>query len=130
MTILAADSQVMTKTKELCEAIAGDSEYKELLAKVEHFLADEGAKLQFQSVQERGEELSQKRQVGLELSDGEVKDFESARDALMSNAVAREFGGGGHKNASGCSAVGRLEELKDIFRQKIMKQLDGAAGSG
>jgi cell fate (sporulation/competence/biofilm development) regulator YlbF (YheA/YmcA/DUF963 family) len=91
MTILAADSQVMTKTKELCEAIAGDSEYKELLAKVEHFLADEGAKLQFQSVQERGEELSQKRQVGLELSDGEVKDFESARDALMSNAVAREF---------------------------------------
>ena len=38
-----------------------------------------------------GEELSQQRQAGLELSDGEVKDIESARDALMSNAVAREF---------------------------------------
>jgi len=42
------------------------------------------------------------------------------------NAVAREFGGGGHKNASGCSAVGRLEDLKEIFRQRIIKQIDKA----
>jgi len=46
------------------------------------------------------------------------------------NAVAREFGGGGHKNASGCSAAGRLEELKAIFQQKITRQLDEAAGGG
>jgi len=44
------------------------------------------------------------------------------------NAVAREFGGGGHKNASGCSAVGPIETLKDTFRQKITRQLDGALG--
>ena len=42
------------------------------------------------------------------------------------NAVAREFGGGGHKNASGCSASGPIEELKDAFRRKITKQLDEA----
>ena len=46
------------------------------------------------------------------------------------NAVAREFGGGGHKNASGCSTAGRLEDLKAVFRQKITRQLDQAAGSG
>jgi len=40
------------------------------------------------------------------------------------NAVAREFGGGGHKNASGCGAVGQLEELKRVFQQKITAQLD------
>ena len=45
------------------------------------------------------------------------------------NAVAREFGGGGHKNASGCSAVGQLEELKQIFQQKITEQIEKAAGS-
>ena len=45
------------------------------------------------------------------------------------NAVAREFGGGGHRNASGCSAVGQLEALKDIFRQQVTRQLDGSAGS-
>jgi len=45
------------------------------------------------------------------------------------NAVAREFGGGGHKNASGCSAVGQLAELKQIFQQKITEQIEKAAGS-
>jgi phosphoesterase RecJ-like protein len=40
------------------------------------------------------------------------------------NAVAKEFGGGGHKNASGCSAVGRLDDLKAIFRDKIIRQID------
>ena len=45
------------------------------------------------------------------------------------NAVAMEFGGGGHKNASGCSAVGKLEDLKDLFRQKVTRQVDKAGGS-
>jgi len=89
--MLADDSQVIAKTKELCEAIAGDPEYKELLDRVERFLEDEGAKLQFQSVQERGEELQQKQSIGVELSDGEVQDFEAAREALLGNAVAKEF---------------------------------------
>lgn len=42
------------------------------------------------------------------------------------NAVAREFGGGGHKNASGCSASGPIEKLKTLFGQKITTQLDAA----
>jgi cell fate (sporulation/competence/biofilm development) regulator YlbF (YheA/YmcA/DUF963 family) len=91
MTMLADDSQVISKTKELCAAIASDPEYQSLLGKVERFLDDEAAKLQFQSVQERGQELQQKQSIGLELGDGEVKDFEAARDALLENAVAREF---------------------------------------
>ena len=40
------------------------------------------------------------------------------------NAVARQFGGGGHKNASGCSATGRFDDLKALFRQKIVEQID------
>jgi bifunctional oligoribonuclease and PAP phosphatase NrnA len=35
------------------------------------------------------------------------------------NAVAKQFGGGGHVNASGCGAKGRLEELKRIFEAKV-----------
>ena len=46
------------------------------------------------------------------------------------NAVAKEFGGGGHKNASGCNATGRLEDLKMLFRQKITAQIDKAVGGG
>jgi phosphoesterase RecJ-like protein len=43
------------------------------------------------------------------------------------NAVAKAFGGGGHKNASGCSATGRLEDLKALFQQRISEQIDKAS---
>jgi bifunctional oligoribonuclease and PAP phosphatase NrnA len=39
------------------------------------------------------------------------------------NAVAKAFGGGGHKNASGCSATGQLADLKLVFRDKILDQI-------
>jgi phosphoesterase RecJ-like protein len=45
------------------------------------------------------------------------------------NAVAREFGGGGHKNASGCSARGSVAALKSTFRDKILAQIDRAVVS-
>jgi phosphoesterase RecJ-like protein len=35
------------------------------------------------------------------------------------NAVAKEFGGGGHVNASGCGASGRLDDLKRVFEAKV-----------
>lgn len=42
------------------------------------------------------------------------------------NAVAREFGGGGHKNASGCTAHGTLPELKAIFAAKLTEAIERA----
>ena len=35
------------------------------------------------------------------------------------NAIAKEFGGGGHKNASGCSATGSLAELRSLFEDRL-----------
>jgi phosphoesterase RecJ-like protein len=43
------------------------------------------------------------------------------------NAIAKEFGGGGHKNASGCSATGKFEDLKLLFQRKLLQQIDAAA---
>jgi phosphoesterase RecJ-like protein len=42
------------------------------------------------------------------------------------NAVAKQYGGGGHKNASGCSATGKLEDLKVEFGRKICEQIEKA----
>ena len=42
------------------------------------------------------------------------------------NAVATQFGGGGHKNASGCGTTGRLADLKVLFEQKITRQIEKA----
>ena len=48
------------------------------------------------------------------------------------NAIAKEFGGGGHKNASGCSARGELTALQAIFERKIADAIEKAqpAASG
>jgi phosphoesterase RecJ-like protein len=45
------------------------------------------------------------------------------------NAVARQFGGGGHKNASGCSATGTYAALKPVFERKILEQIDRCTAS-
>jgi phosphoesterase RecJ-like protein len=45
-------------------------------------------------------------------------------------AIARELGGGGHKNAAGCSAKGTFEELKALFERKLLHQIDAAGMKG
>ncbi|HZP48311.1 MAG TPA: bifunctional oligoribonuclease/PAP phosphatase NrnA [Vicinamibacterales bacterium] len=44
-------------------------------------------------------------------------------------AVAKEFGGGGHKNAAGCTANGGIDTLQKIFIDKIERAIDGRAVS-
>jgi phosphoesterase RecJ-like protein len=44
------------------------------------------------------------------------------------NAIAKEFGGGGHKNASGCSARGELAALRTVFEKKIADAIEQASG--
>jgi phosphoesterase RecJ-like protein len=34
-------------------------------------------------------------------------------------AVAKEYGGGGHRNAAGCSARGHIDELRRVFTAKV-----------
>jgi len=91
MTMIAKESNVMSKTKELCDAIAQDIEFVTLQGQVERFLADDDAKLKYQSLHERGDELNQKQQAGVELSDKEIQEFEDARESLFSNEVASDF---------------------------------------
>jgi bifunctional oligoribonuclease and PAP phosphatase NrnA len=38
-------------------------------------------------------------------------------------AVAKEFGGGGHKNAAGCSVTGPIETLKSTFIEKVQRAI-------
>lgn len=90
-SLLAEDSPVISKTKELCAQIASDPSFLKLQANVERFLSDDSARLQYQSVHERGEELHHKQHAGVELGAAEIRDFESARDSLFANEVARDF---------------------------------------
>jgi phosphoesterase RecJ-like protein len=40
------------------------------------------------------------------------------------NAIAKEFGGGGHKSASGCGAQGTLPELRLLFERKLTEAIE------
>ena len=127
--MLTDNSQVMSKTKELCVAIAEDPEYKSLLEKVERFLEDDASKLQFQSIQERSHELGQKQQSGLELSAGEVEDFEVAREALMQNSVARDFMDAQQSLQSVQTAIGKyVGKTLELGRVPIAEDLADQGG--
>ncbi|MGJ8633240.1 MAG: YlbF family regulator [Luteolibacter sp.] len=91
MSMLAERTSIISKTKELCEQIAADEKFLKLQKDVESFLADDAAKLQYQDVHKKGEELHQKQHAGVELGASEIRDFESARDSLFENKVAADF---------------------------------------
>jgi len=91
MTALAEKTSIISKTKELCATIAGDAQFIKLQADVERFLSDDSAKLQYQSVHEKGEELHHKQHAGVELGTSEIKAFEDARDSLFDNRIAADF---------------------------------------
>jgi len=40
-------------------------------------------------------------------------------------AVAKQFGGGGHKNAAGCTVTGAIDSLQRTFIEKIERAIDG-----
>lgn len=91
MSTIAEHSSVLGKTRELCAEIAKDANVRRLLDDVERFLTDDEARLQYQSVHQRGEELHHKQHSGIELGKVEIKEFEDARAALLDNKIARDF---------------------------------------
>lgn len=91
MTVLTSQSRIMESAMALCAEITNDERVNELQDVVEKFLSDDAAKLQYQSVHERGEALHQKQHAGIELSPSEIREFEGARNALFDNQVAVDF---------------------------------------
>lgn len=92
----------MTKARELCATIAEDDHFLRLQEQVECFMEDEAAKAMYQGVHQRGSELQQKQQAGVELGEVEIQEFEAARQQLLGHPVAKGF----------LDAQGELETLQ------------------
>ncbi len=91
MFTTAEDSLVLQKTRELCQAILEQPGFVTLRKQMDTFFSDAPTQNHYQQVVAKGEKLQQKQQMGLALTDDEVRDFESDRDALVSNPVARAY---------------------------------------
>jgi phosphoesterase RecJ-like protein len=59
-----------------------------------------------------------------EIASGDWRISLRSKGTVDVNAVARQFGGGGHKNASGCSATGAVGDLKALLQQKVLEQVE------
>ena len=55
-----------------------------------------------------------------ELPEGKVRvSMRSKNNRVDVSAICQKFGGGGHKNAAGCTAIGPIDALKALFVEKI-----------
>ena len=86
-----AEDTIIQKTRELCQTIVSQPEFKQIRQRIDAFMANDAAKLQYQQVAEKNEMLQHKQQMGAALSNDEVLDFQKDRDALINNPVARGF---------------------------------------
>ncbi|MBM3833324.1 MAG: YlbF family regulator [Verrucomicrobia bacterium] len=85
------ESAVLQKTRELCQAILDQPEFKSLRRRIDSFMANDEAKMQYQFLSERGEYLQHKQSQGSALTNEEIAEFEQRREAFINNPVARGF---------------------------------------
>ncbi len=102
------------KTRELCQAILDRPNFTDVRTKIETFMNDEVAKIQYQMLNERGMHLQQKQQVGAQITDEEVAQFEAARDTFMKNPVATGF----------LEAQQELQKLQESLSEYVNKTFE------
>jgi cell fate (sporulation/competence/biofilm development) regulator YlbF (YheA/YmcA/DUF963 family) len=107
-------SAVVSKTRELCETILSDPGYVGMRRKIETFLANEQAKELYRNLAEKGEHLQHKQQQGVQLSPGEIADYEKDRDALVGNPIAAGF----------IEAQQSMHQVQESVNQYISKTLE------
>jgi cell fate (sporulation/competence/biofilm development) regulator YlbF (YheA/YmcA/DUF963 family) len=105
---------VIEKTKELCETILTDPNVGSIRKRIDAFMADNTARGQYESLMTKGQALQEKQQQSQPLSDVEVADFESHRDALLKNPAARSF----------LDAQEELHEIQHSIQNYISKTLE------
>jgi cell fate (sporulation/competence/biofilm development) regulator YlbF (YheA/YmcA/DUF963 family) len=114
MQTMTNGNALTDKTLELCEAILSDPNVTSIRQRIDTFMADSNAKNQYETVMSKGQALQEKQHHGQKLSDAEVKDFESSRDALLKNSVARGF----------LDAQEEMHDIQSSIQKQISKTLE------
>jgi len=108
------ETPVMQKTRDLCQTILDQPEYRQIRQRIDAFMGDEAAKNQYQVVMEKGDALQQKQQFGTPLDGGEIAEFEKNREMLLNNPVATEF----------LSAQQQMHKIQESVMQYVSKTFE------
>jgi len=91
MQTISTTSDILEKTRQLCQAIIDQPDFETIRRQVDAFLADESIKTQYQELSDRGAMLQHKQQTGMPLDMAEIADFEKRREAFLGSPVAQGF---------------------------------------
>jgi cell fate (sporulation/competence/biofilm development) regulator YlbF (YheA/YmcA/DUF963 family) len=91
MHIEIEDSVVIQKTKELCQTILEQPDMISIRSRIDAFMGDEQSRAQYDDLLSKGEALQRKQESAMPLSAEEISGFESQREKLLGNPVARGF---------------------------------------
>ena len=91
METITEESAILTKTRELCQAILNEPNMRAVRRRVDAFMGDDQARSLYDTLMSKGQALQQKQQLSLPVSGEEMADFEQHRTALFNNPVARDF---------------------------------------
>lgn len=114
MQTTTQETLITQKTKELCQAILDQPNLRAARQAIETFIANDGAKTQYESLMSKGQALQQKQQRSQQLSPEEISAFESDREALLNNPVARGF----------LDAQQELHEVHENINKYVSKTLE------
>ena len=107
-------TDIICKTKELCQAILDQPTMPSIRERVNAFMADEQTRGQYDALMTKGQALQQKQQLSMPLTGEEVADFEQHREALMNNPVARGF----------LDAQEELHQVQESIQTYVSKTLE------
>jgi len=131
--VLAPNSAILEKTRELCSLILQSSEYKENAAKVEAFFKDHAAQASYQKFVALGESMGQKQRGGT-LTQTEIDKFNDELEKIEAHPVtgpfmaAEEVLNGILRQVS--RHVGKTLELGHLPTPDDLVESGGCCGSG
>jgi cell fate (sporulation/competence/biofilm development) regulator YlbF (YheA/YmcA/DUF963 family) len=113
-TMTQTEDAVRQKTLELCEAIVQQPQFQNIRQRVDSFMADTKAQTLYETLSEKGRSLHEKQHQGITLDAREIASFESDRQALMNNPVARSF----------VDAQEEMHEMQESVHQLVSKTFE------
>lgn len=108
------ESVVIHKTRELCQTILDQPEFKVLRQRIDAFMANDAVRGQYDSLMVKGQKLQQKQQAGHALDGAEIDDFEKLRQSFLANPVAQGF----------LDAQEDMRKLQDSVSQYVSKTFE------
>jgi cell fate (sporulation/competence/biofilm development) regulator YlbF (YheA/YmcA/DUF963 family) len=107
-------TKVETKTTELCNAILEEIQSGSIRQRIDTFLADTGARSQYETLMSKGQALQEKQHQGQALDPNEIAAFEKERDTLLKNPVAVGF----------LDAQEEMHEIQSTVKKMVGKTIE------